>query len=209
MTDDGRILEDIVVNSASVPTPRKAMNVLLIADRAPDLGVSAGEYVKTNAIDLVVTAGDLYAFELQEIANSGVPMLGVYGNHCDGEYMAKLGITNLHRNKVTVANTSFVGLEGCVRYKPDPGAIMYTQDEYSQMIAELPAADVLVTHCPPRGVNDHTDHAHIGIDALPAWLDQNEPSVLVHGHTYPSKPAAHYGKTRVVYVHGARVIGLL
>lgn len=184
------------------------IKALLLADRGPDLGVSASEYVKRNAIDLVVTAGDLYAFELQDIANTGVPMLGVYGNHCDGEYMPKLGIANLHRNRVTVASTSFVGLEGCVRYKADSGAIMYTQDEYEQMIADLPAADVLVTHCPPRGVNDHTDHAHIGIDALPAWLDHNEPSVLVHGHTYPEKPTVRYGKTRVVYVHGTRILAI-
>lgn len=183
------------------------MKVLLIADRDPELASDAGQFVKRNGIDLVVTVGDLYSFQLRDLAETGVPMLGVYGNHCDGTYMSSLGITNLHRNKVTVGRTSFVGLEGCVRYKPDPNAIMYTQDEYAQIIEDgFPPADVLVTHCPPRGVNDHADHAHIGIDALRPWLDLNEPSLLVHGHTYPARPAIRYGKTRVVYVHGARIL---
>lgn len=56
---------------------------------------------------------------------------------------------NLHLTAVTIDGVSFTGLEGCVRYKADPEAALSTQDEYHRLIAELPPADVLMTHCPP------------------------------------------------------------
>ncbi|MFZ3233654.1 MAG: hypothetical protein WA194_09330 [Patescibacteria group bacterium] len=37
----------------------------------------------------------------------GIPKIGVYGNHCDGRYMDKLGIENLHMKLVTMKGISF------------------------------------------------------------------------------------------------------
>jgi len=65
-----------------------------------------------------------------------------------------------------------------------------------------------VTHCPPRGINDHEDPAHVGIDALRNWVERVQPRVLIHGHTYPSQPVTSYGNTRVEYVRGARIVGI-
>jgi len=98
------------------------------------------------------------------------------------------------------------GLEGCVRYKPGESDILYTQDEYSTMVAALRPADVLVTHCPPAGINDHDDAAHQGITALRHWVDSHQPKFLIHGHTYPRPPITRHGATRVEYVHGARIV---
>ncbi len=89
------------------------------------------------------------------------------------------------RNDRARGGVSFTGLQGCVRYKPGTTDILYTQWQYQWLVKALRAADVLVTHCPPRGVNDHEDTAHLGIDALRKWLDRVQPRVLIHGHTYP------------------------
>lgn len=181
------------------------MNVLLIADRPPELEPTVPEYLTRHRIELVITAGDLMYWDLQPIAQTGIPLIGVYGNHCDRTYLNKLGATDLHLNKVTIGGISFSGLQGAVRYKPDPRSVLYEQHEYAAMMAQLPPADILVTHCPPTGVNDHPDdHTHQGIDALPAWLDTHRPKVLIHGHTYPSTPVQRYGATRIMYVHGTR-----
>lgn len=184
------------------------MKLLLIADKAPEDIPDIPKYVSDNNIDAVITAGDLYGSVLRGISDCAIPALGVYGNHDSGTYLDSLGMTNLHRTKTTINGVTFVGIEGCVRYKASQHAIMYSQDEYAALIADLPPADVLVTHCPPRGINDHTDPAHVGIDALRDWIDQHHPRIAIHGHTYPQHPTTHYGRTQIVYVHGARTLNL-
>ncbi|MFN6548185.1 metallophosphoesterase family protein [Mycolicibacterium nivoides] len=182
------------------------MRVLAMADTTPDLGRPIAEFVVRERIDVVITAGDLSRYKLAGIEKVTVPTVGVYGNHCDGRYLAQLGITDLHLTSRRIGDLTFGGLQGCVRYKKRGADILYTQAEYDSMVAQLPAVDVLVTHCPPRGINDHDDPAHVGIAALRLWVDRQKPKVLIHGHTYPERPVTACGPTRIEYVFGARVI---
>lgn len=182
------------------------MRALVIADASPQLGMPIPDFVGTYSIDVVITAGDLNRYKLTGIDRAGVPTMGVYGNHCRRDYLDALGMHNLHLSTVDIDGVSFTGLEGCVRYKRDTAAALYTQEEYHRLVAELPAADVLVTHCPPRGINDHEDPAHVGIEALNDWLRRAQPALLIHGHTYPTQPVTQVGPTRVEYVHGGRIV---
>lgn len=182
------------------------MRALVIADAAPQLGMPLPEFVRTHRLDAVITAGDLSQYKLAGIDHVDVPTMGVYGNHCTRGYLTALGMYDLHLSTTTVGPITFTGLEGCVRYKRDRQAALYTQEEYHQLVAALPPADVLVTHCPPRGINDHDDPAHVGIDALNDWLARISPAVMIHGHTYPTRPIRQAGSTRVEYVHGGRIV---
>jgi uncharacterized protein len=84
----------------------------------------------------------------------------VYGNHCDGRYQEDLGTANLHLSMV--GGVTFTGLEDCVRLKDGTKDLLYTQSEYSNLAHQLPPADVLLTHCPSAGINDHpADPAHV------------------------------------------------
>lgn len=131
----------------------------------------------------------------------------MYGNHCDGRYLEDLGAKNLHLSQVEIGGITFTGVQGCVRYKDGSKDLLYTQSEYSNMIRQLPRADVLVTHCPPAGINDHrSDPAHVGIEELRRWVDVTEPRMVIHGHTYPKPPLTMHGPTRIEYVHGARLL---
>jgi uncharacterized protein len=151
------------------------VRLLVIADTTPELGLGIADYVAAHDIDAVITAGDLTRFDLAGIERVSVPVLGVYGNHCDGRYLKDLGIKNLHLKKAVVGGVSFSGLEGCVRYKPGSADVLYTQRQYKRLVRKLPAAEVLVTHCPPRGINDHEDPAHQGVEALRNWMDRFSP----------------------------------
>jgi uncharacterized protein len=182
------------------------VRLLVIADTTPKLGMGIAEYVVAHDIDAIVTVGDLTRYDLEGIDSASVPALGVYGNHCDGSYLHDLGMKNLHLRKSVVGGLSFTGLQGCVRYKPGTTDILYTQRQYRWLVKGLRSADVLVTHCPPLGINDHDDPAHVGIVALRKWLDRVRPRVLIHGHTNPAQPVTSYGDTRVEYVYGARVV---
>lgn len=61
---------------------------------------------------------------------------------------------------------------------------MSTQEYCSAVMSEVPHADVLITHCPPRGIDDNDDPAHYGFDGLREWVDLEKPKCIFHGHTY-------------------------
>lgn len=144
------------------------MRLLVLADTEPPW-TSIPHAITTHHADTLITAGDLNHTWLHNahITHTPVPTIGIYGNHDNGTYLTP----------TTINNTTFIGLEGCVRYKRRGRDILYTQQEYAAMIADMPAADVLVTHCPPAGINDHSDPAHVGITALRDWIDTHKPGL--------------------------------
>ena len=46
------------------------------------------------------------------------------------------------------------------------------------------ALDLLVTHAPPRDINDRSDPAHRGFSALRTFLERWRPAYHVHGHIH-------------------------
>lgn len=185
------------------------MRILAIADRNP--GINLSQTVADERVDLVVTLGDLERQDLLgllEVVN--IPKLGVYGNHDSGNYMDELGIINMHLKTVSYRGITFGGLQGCVRYKESPDAIMSTQEETWKMMAGFPGVDIFLTHCPPRGVNDEEEVAHQGFDALRDYVEKMKPKFLLHGHTYPTEETMvrKLGDTEIIYVHKYKIIDL-
>ena len=163
--------------------------------------------------DAVLTLGDMYRCDLEKVTVTETPMLGVYGNHCRRNYIAELGgvecaggVDTLAAVKETVLGTT-LGVNGCARYSTAKD-FQHTQEEYAAALRSMPSADIVVTHAPPEGVNDHEDAAHNGIIALRDWIDLHRPAHLFHGHTYPENPLTRYGDTKIHYVHGYAVIDI-
>ena len=85
------------------------------------------------------------------------------------------------------------------------GPYHYTQKKASKLAKRLPAADILICHCPPLGVNDDPDDpAHVGFEGLRDWVDRHQPRHILHGHTHPiaGLAATRYGDARVHWVSG-------
>jgi uncharacterized protein len=189
------------------------MRVLALADRP--FHADASTLAQQHDVDAIVTLGDLQPSWLETLDRVHVPKLGVYGNHDDEPYMTWFGIDDLHMKRIELDNgVSFAGFEGCVTYHRSSGrrhGPTYTQPQASKLARKLPAADVLVCHCPPLGVNDDPDDvAHIGFEGLRDYVSKHQPRWLLHGHTYPNpgQLVERVGATRVFYVNGARVIDL-
>ena len=189
------------------------MRVLALADRP--FHAEASTLAQQHGVDAILTLGDLQPSWLETLDKVALPKLGVYGNHDDEPYMTYFGIDNLHLNQIDLgAGLSFAGFEGCVSYKRSGlGRVgpSYTQRQARKLIKKLPAADVLLCHCPPRGVNDDPDDpAHVGFEALRDWVDKYRPRWLLHGHVHPQPGSLldRIGDTRVVYVNGAKVLNL-
>jgi Icc-related predicted phosphoesterase len=188
------------------------MRVLALADRPFHADVA--KLAASHDVDAILTLGDLEPSWLESLDKCSQPKLGVYGNHDHQPYMTWFGIDDVHLNRIELDNgVSFAGFEGCVKYKrPDArSGPSYTQRQARRLIRKLPAADVLLCHCPPRGVNDDPeDPAHVGYEALRRWVLDKRPRWLLHGHTYPSPGSllTRIGDTQVVYVNGAKVVEL-
>jgi len=186
------------------------MQILVIADRPPDSSLS--ELCDQHTVDLICTLGDLDVFSLGELSSiTHIPKIGVYGNHCSGNYFDSLGIHNMHLDTYTHQGVTFGGFEGSVRYKDNPDAIMYTQQEAAELLADFPPVDVMVTHAPPYGVNDEPDEkAHQGFKALRTYLEVHKPAYLLHGHTYPTEETVQtkYADTTIRYVFKEETIPL-
>jgi predicted phosphodiesterase len=185
------------------------MRALVIADRGP--GIDFRNIIDENGIDLVITLGDLERHDLLGLVGiKDIPKIGVYGNHCSGNYMPELGILNLHMATWDFHGVKFGGFQGCVRYKENPDAIMYTQGEATAMLTQFPQVDIFICHCPPRGVNDEDELSHQGFDGLRQYVLQMRPKVLLHGHTYPTEDTMvrKLDLTRVEYVHKWRIVAL-
>lgn len=185
------------------------MKALVIADRGPNLDFQ--KTISENNIDIVITLGDLERHDLIYLTQvTTIPKIGVYGNHCSGNYMQELGIANMHMSTWRYKGLTFGGFQGCVRYKENPDAIMYTQEEASQMLSYFPPVDIFICHCPPRGINDEEEVAHQGFDGLRGYIDRTPPQVLLHGHTYPTEDTMirQHGNTRIEYVHKWRIVDL-
>ncbi len=184
------------------------MKILAIADAAPSQSLKS--LVKENKIELICTLGDLNFFDLRELLEiPEIPKIGVYGNHDSGKYFESLGIFNLHLKTFESKGFVFGGFEGCVRYKSTPGAIMYTQEEAKELLKDFPRVDVMITHCPPYGINDEPeDLAHQGFIALREYLQTKRPKYLLHGHTFPKpeKMVEQFEDTKIIFVWRERIV---
>jgi uncharacterized protein len=136
------------------------MRVLAFADEPPP--ADAAELVAANQPDLVVTLGDLEPGWMASLASTDAPKLGVHGNHDAEDALTELGVRDVHMTRVEVGGWSFAGFGGSVR-RHTSGVHQYSQEEAALLVRGLPAAEVLLTHSPPFGVNDGPTIRHTSV----------------------------------------------
>jgi Icc-related predicted phosphoesterase len=178
------------------------MRVLALADCPPT--------VLPTDVDAVLWLGDLEPAWVEPIRGIAVPRLGIHGNHDAPGVLDAFGVEDVHLRLSRLGPLTVTGFQGSPRYTRG-GMFQSTEKEAGRQIERLPAADVLLTHTPPLGVNDEPDDpAHTGFAALRAWVDSHRPRWLLHGHTHPRAVGAvsQLGETRVVHVHGSTVLDL-
>jgi Icc-related predicted phosphoesterase len=184
------------------------VRVLALADKRPPVDPAA--MALQAHVDAIVCLGDLDRAWIESIASVRVPRLGVHGNHDPDHVLREVEVEDLHMRRTATGGLTFAGFEGCVRYSRS-GDHQYTQKEATKLARKLPAADVLICHCPPRGINDDPeDPAHIGFEGLRDWVDRHQPRYVLHGHTHPmpGQIMTQLGGTQVRYVSGARILQL-
>jgi len=185
------------------------VRILALADAPPRRPVA--ELVAAHEPSLVVLLGDLQPSWVADLTTLDVPRLGVHGNHDAPGLLASVGVEDVHLRRVEAGGLSFTGLSGAPAYSRGRSAFEWTEAQAQAMVARLPAADVLLTHTPPLGVNDEADDpVHRGFAALGPWVERHAPRWLLHGHTQPDprRRVTRIGATRVVHVRGDALLEL-
>ena len=184
------------------------MRVLALADKRPPMDPAL--MAEQMGVQAVICLGDLDRAWIESLTGLAIPKLGVHGNHDPPDLLREVEVEDLHGRRTSLFGRTVAGFEGCVRYGKG-GPHHYTQKQASKLARRLPAADILICHCPPLGINDDPeDPAHVGFEGLRAWVDRHHPRHILHGHTHPiaGLAATRHGNSRVHWVSGARVLQL-
>lgn len=183
-------------------------------------------------VNVVLGCGDLPARYLEFLADAlDRPVYYVFGNHAEemtrggsrGRLVRPLGSIDLGGSVVHDRHLDLIlaGFPGSPRYGENE-PLQYGEWEIYWMMARMAprllwnryrhgrALDILVTHAPPRGVNDRDDQAHRGFEALRRFLRWFRPAYHLHGHVHLyDRTVEHeqqFGETRVINVFPYRVI---
>ena len=171
----------------------RPIRILAISDEPDPSLDSRGTREGLGEIDLVIGAGDLQPEYLTFIGDAfGAPVRYVRGNHDVGSAWAH---SERHHLPEPMADATLVaedglriiGFSGSPTYSGRglevPGAAMWGKVLLAWVRATHARPVLVVSHAPPRDVNDDTDRAHRGFVAF-RWLTTRlEPPLWLHGHT--------------------------
>lgn len=196
------------------------VQILAVSDQVDPRIHSASLRTRMPDVNLVLGCGDLPARYLEFLADAlDQPVYFVLGNH--HEELTRKGMSGARYDPM-----GCIDVGGKVRCDPATGLIIAgfpgspkysreTEQQYSDreifmmMVRMLPRLtinrlrsgrwlDVLISHAPPRHINDREDVPHRGFRSLRAFLRWFKPAVHLHGHIHiydrneeVEKPYAH------------------
>lgn len=210
-----------------------AIPILAVTDEADPRIHSATLRERMGHVAFAVSCGDLPASYLEFIADAlNRPVYYVLGNHAEeltrrsGKPIRDpFGAIDLGGKVVQDPETGLIlaGFPGSPRYNEFEPA-QYSEWEIGVMACKMAprlalnrlqqgrALDLLVTHAPPRDVNDRADPAHRGFTTLRGFLEKWRPPVHIHGHVHlydrSERAAQRFADTEVINVFPYRLIEL-
>jgi hypothetical protein len=222
--------------SAHVPVSeiqrRMPNKALAVSDQIDPRIYSSTLRERMPDVSVVFGCGDLPARYLEFLADAlNKPVYFVLGNHLEeltrkgeaGRPYQPMGCIDIGGRVVRDEMTGMIlaGVPGSPRYT-DGEEQQYTETQISWMLFKMRprllwnrfrhgrALDVLITHAPPRDVNDRDDPPHRGFKALRRFLERFHPAYHLHGHVHlydrnePSE--VDFEQSRVINVYPYKVI---
>jgi Icc-related predicted phosphoesterase len=181
------------------------MRVLCVSDQIDPLIYTSSIKERCEDVGLVLSAGDLLPDYHDFILSAlGKPLLFVLGNdYTDNPVNPKSDAAYIDKKVSCSAGLIVAGLGGSVKYaapaKDNQGGNKFSDFEMNIKIFKLLPSliynrlfrgrflDVLLTHAPPRGINDKNeknDEFNRGFGAFLWFMRIFKPRYLVHGHVH-------------------------
>ena len=180
------------------PTPfagrdGRPIRILAVSDEPDPSLDSPATREGIGPIDLIVGAGDLDPGYLGFVTDAfHAPLHYVRGNHDVGAAWASSERSQLPepmRDGAIVGESGLrlIGFSGSPRYN-ERNLQVSSLGMWAKVIGAWSRASrarplIVVTHAPPRDVNDDHDHAHRGFAAFRWFVDRIDPPLWLHGHT--------------------------
>jgi hypothetical protein len=202
----------------------KPIRILAVSDEPDPSLYEAGTRDGLGHIDMVIGAGDLQPDYLAFVADAfGAPLRYVRGNHDVGSAWAQAegGILPLSMPEATVvteAGVALIGFSGSPVYSGrghEIGALtMWRRALTGWLRARSRGPVLVVSHAPPRDLNDAPDLTHRGFTAFRWLVDRLTPPIWLHGHTALVRRGvdarcARHGPTVLYNCTGATLIELV
>lgn len=141
------------------------MKVLIITDCHDKLTMNnlenhtgLAENLTSEKPDIALYLGDCSDGDVENVkewltsmgVGNDIPVYGIFGNHDTPSLLSRNGIENIHLKTVEVHGIRILGFGGCVKYKDNSSAVLYSQEESIQLLSQLPKCDILITHSNPQ-----------------------------------------------------------
>ena len=194
------------------------LKILTVSDRREPALCAPDAVQHFKGVDLILACGDLppeYLNRLTTIFQT--PLYYVLGNHDIRDYSTLLyGCTDLNARLVNYKGINLLGLEGSRWY--NGGAHQYTESQMWVNLLKLKpriwwggGIDIIITHAPPRFINDAEDPCHKGFRSFHGLIRRYRPAYFIHGHihklfTDPSERITVDSDTKVVNTYGYHLL---
>ncbi len=194
----------------------KKYKILIISD-TEILGRYSMDKLKNmfSDIDFIISAGDLgndYLDYLFTTLNKDI--IYVNGNHVYKKGHDISFCKNIDGKIIKYKGLKIFGLGGSKKYS-------YQENQYSEfemtqrIISNLGyllwgKLDIMVTHTPPRRINDREDFTHQGFEVFHKILKHFKPKLWIHGHihlvSHMDTQETIIGDTRIINAYGYKII---
>lgn len=171
----------------------RPIRILAVSDEPDPTLDSAVTRKRIGTVDLVVGAGDLETDYLAFVADAfHAPLRYIRGNHDVGAawsdtHRALLPEPMSDGRVVEEIGLRLIGFSGSPIYNRRNMQVsalgMWTRVIRASSAAQRASPVIVVTHAPPRGMNDDRDRAHRGFSAFRWLADRLRPPLWLHGHT--------------------------
>lgn len=182
------------------------VNILAVSDQVDPRIHSASLRTRMPDVDIVLGCGDVPARYLEFLADAlDRPVYFVLGNHHEeftrkglaGARYEPMGAIDLggkvRRDQAT--GLILAGFPGSPKYSRETEQQYSDLEVFGMMLRMTPRMlwyrlrygrflDVLISHAPPRHINDREDVPHRGFRSLRAFLRWFKPTVHLHGHIH-------------------------
>ena len=171
----------------------KPIRILAVSDEPDPTLDSAVTRERIGAVDLIIGAGDLETDYLGFIADAfHAPLRYIRGNHDAGAAWSDTRRALLPEpmpdgRVVEEVGLRLIGFSGSPIYNRRNMQVsalgMWARVLSASSAAQRARPVLVVTHAPPRGMNDDSDLAHRGFTAFRWLVDRLGPPLWLHGHT--------------------------
>ena len=171
----------------------RPIRILAVSDEPDQTIDSRVTRNRIGPVDLIVGAGDLEPDYLSFVTDAfDAPLRYIRGNHDVGPAWSHTRRALLPEpmpdgKVIEEAGLRMIGFSGSPIYS-DRGMQVSALGMWARVLGSWSAAQrarpvIVITHAPPRDVNDDDDRAHRGFTAFRWLADRLSPPLWLHGHT--------------------------